>query len=171
MRLDVRQWHKRRLLWPGYSGIWSWSNLHTGEHTGSVGFRIEQGAAVLNYTLSGEPQIQRVPILHTPCHYGNTRPWFGCPQCQARVAVIYRRHCGFYCRKCAQVAYHSQSEGDIGRAWRRQKKAEAKLGLDLQRPKGMHHMTHARLLSIILASEALRDDALCRFILRYGLAP
>ena len=168
MRLDVRQWHMRRLLRPGYSGSWSWSNSHTGENTGSIGFRIEQGAAVLNYTLSGEPRMQRVPILNTACNYGGTRPWFGCPNCHARVAVIYMRRGGFYCRKCAQVAYYSQSEDPLGRGWRVQQKAEAKLGNGWARPKGMHRKTHERLLGIIWRCEDMRDAELARFVSRFA---
>ena len=168
MRLDVRQWHKRRLLWPGYSGTWSWSNSRTGEQTGSIGFRIEQGAAVLNYSLSGEPRVQRVPILRTACTYGGTRPWFGCPNCGARVAVIYMRRGGFYCRKCARVNYYSQSEDDCGRAWRKQQKAEAKLGANWARPKGMHKATREKLVDIILECEERREAVLAAFIVRMG---
>jgi hypothetical protein len=168
MRLDVRQWHKRRLLRPGSSGTWSWSNSHTGENTGSIGFRIEQGAAVLNYTLSGEPRLQRVPILNTACTYGGTRPWFGCPNCHARVAVIYMRRGGFYCRECSQLAYYSQSEDAIGRAWRVQQKAEAKLGEGWVRPKGMHRKTRERLLEIIWRCEGTREDELARFVSRFA---
>lgn len=168
MRLDVREWHRRRLLWPGYSGTWSWSNSHTGEHTGSIGYRIEQSTAVLNYNLNGEPRVQRLPILQTPCNYGGTRPWFGCPHCHARVAVIYLRRGGFYCRKCARVGYYSQSEDACGRAWRKQQKVEAKLGTGWARPKGMHNATRERLLEIIFSCEERRDDEIARFIGRYA---
>ena len=168
MRLDVREWHKRRLLWPGQSGTWSWANSYTGEHTGSIGYRIEQGAAVLDYSLSGEPRVQRVPILRTACTYGGTRPWFGCPNCHARVAVIYMRRGGFYCRKCARVAYYSQSEDACGRSWIKQHKAEAKLGKGWAKPKGMHKATRERLLAIIWQCEELRDEEIERYMLRFG---
>lgn len=114
MRLDVREWARRGTLVPGYSGSWSWSNSYSGERTGSIGYRIEGGEAVLSYSLNGEPRTQRVPILRTPCHFGSGRPWFACPHCRARVALIYLRRGGFYCRKCAQVAYLS-SEGRASR--------------------------------------------------------
>lgn len=168
MRLDVRVWHKRRLLWPGHSGTWSWSNSHTGEQTGSIGYRIEQGAAVLNYTLSGEPRMQRVPILHTACTYGGTRPWFGCPNCYARVAVLYMRRGGFCCRSCARVNYYSQSEDVCGRAWRKQQKAEAKLGETWTRPKGMHTATREKLIDIIFQCQERRETVIAAFILRMG---
>jgi hypothetical protein len=37
----------------------------------------------------------------------------------------------------------------VARAWRKQAKAEAKLGPHFERPKGMHNRTRERLLSII----------------------
>lgn len=167
MRLDVRVWARRGVLAPGCAGSWSWSNSDTGEHTGSIGYRIERGAAVLSYTLNDEPKTQRVPILHTACNYGGTRPWFACPHCARRVAVIYLRRGGFYCRKCARVAYYSQSEDACGRAWRVQQKAEAKLGKGWARPKGMHRKTRERLLAIIWQCEELRDRVLANFIARH----
>ncbi len=167
LRLDVREWHRRGTLVSGYTGSWSWSNSHTGKHAGSIGFRIKRGAVVLDYNLNGEPQVQHVPILHTACTYGGTRPWFGCPRCHVRVAVIYLRHGGFYCRKCAHVSYRSQSEDVCGRAWRKQQKAEAKLGVGCARPKGMHIVTRERLLEIIFRCEERRDDEIARFIGRY----
>jgi hypothetical protein len=164
MRLDVRVWHNRGTLLPGCSGTWSWSNSHTGERTGSIGYRIEQGAAVLEYNLNGEPRMQRVPILHTACTYGGTRPWFACPHCRTRVALIYLRRGGFYCRKCADVVYYSQSEDVCGRAWRKQQKAEAKLGKNWARPKGMHATTREKLLEVIFRCEEVRDEQVAAFV-------
>lgn len=166
MRLDVRDWVRRGILAPGCSGTWSWSNSYTGERTGSIGYSIEEGAAVLSYSLNGEPRRQRVPILRTPCNYGNTRSWFACPQCATRVAVIYLRRGGFCCRKCARVAYYSQSEDAVGRAWRVQRKAEARLGENWARPKGMHTKTRERLLETIWRCEEVRDRAIGQFMLR-----
>lgn len=164
MRLDVRDLARRGALSAGHSGSWSWHNSHTGEHTGSIGYRVDDGAVSLSYTLGGTPKSQRVPILRSPCNYGAPRPWFGCPHCSARVAVIYMRRGGFYCRKCSQVSYYSQSEDAIGRAWRVQQKAEAKLGEGWVRPKGMHGKTHERLLGIICWCEDMREAELARFV-------
>ena len=170
MRLDVRNKHVRAALQPGWHGSWIWSNSQTGERTGSIGYRIEAGAAVLSYTLNDDPRRQRVPLLFTPCNYGGTRPWFGCPHCGARVAVLYMRRGGFYCRKCARVAYHSQSEDACGRSWRVQQKAEAKLGKGWARPKGMHAATRKKLLATIFRCEELREDEFARYLaLHVGL--
>jgi hypothetical protein len=166
-RIDVREWARRGMLVPGCSGSWRWTNTSTGEETGSIGYCVEQGAVVLSYALNGESKTQRVPLLTTPCNYGNSRPWFACPYCAARVAVIYMRRGGFYCRKCAGVAYYSQSEDAIGRAWRKQQKAEARLGRGWARPKGMHATTHEHLLEVIFRCEDMRDVALAGFMARH----
>lgn len=168
MRLDVRDWARRGLLRPGYQGTWSWSNSQTGEHTGSIGFCIEDGFAALSYSLNGQPRTQRIPMLRTSCNYGGSRPWFACPHCRDRVAVLYMRRGAFCCRKCAQVAYYSQSEDECGRAWRKQQKAEAKLDSNWRRPKGMHHATRERLLQTIWDCEETRDMAIAAFMAKVG---
>ena len=80
------------------------------------------------------------------------------------MAVLYLRTNGFACRCCQRVAYASQSGDDLDRGWRRQRKAEAKLGENWQRPKGMHDTTHRRLLSTIWDCEERRDVALAHHL-------
>ena len=169
MRLDVREMHVRSVLQPGRSGSWNWSNSYTGERTGSISYGVEGAELVLRYSLNDEAKLQRVPILRTPCKFSASRLWFGCPHCRARVAVLYMRRGGFYCRNCARVAYYSQSEDECGRAWRKQQKAEALLGDGWRRPKGMHETTRERLLEIIFQCEMAREDALAAFIARHPL--
>jgi hypothetical protein len=53
--------------------------------------------------------------------------------------------------------------------WRKQAKIERRLGEHWQRPKGMHHATHRKLLAAMLACEELRDRALRQFAQRLGL--
>lgn len=167
LRLDVRQLAARKLL-NGHSFTWRWSNTYTGEETGCIGVSTSATSIRLTYSLNGGPVEQRVPILSTPCHYGGARPWLACPRCNRRVAVIYLRNGGFRCRHCNRVAYSSQSEDDIGRAWRKQAKLEARLGEHWQRPKGMHHATRERLLAGIAACEELRDVLLAEHFERLG---
>lgn len=160
-RLAVARLHRERLLRPGASCTWAW-HAH-GEPLGSIAIRAEADAVSLSYTLNGAPVHQRVVIQRTPCNYGGSRPWFACPSCSRRCAVLYLR-AGFACRKCSRVVYASQSDDDIGRAWRRQEKAEAKLGENWQRPKGMHRTTHERLLAVIMECEERRDATLAKFV-------
>lgn len=168
LRLDVRELARRKLL-GGVSCTWRWSNTVTGEELGSIGITTRPGAVWLNYSSSGVPVSQDVRIMHTPCHYGGTRPWFQCPRCWRRVGVLYLRGSQFMCRQCGRVAYTSQSEDEMGRAWRRQRRLEHRLGEDYERPKGMHLKTYERICDGIDACEAAKDAALTGFIKRFGL--
>ena len=163
-QLDVRRWQRDGLLRPGVSTGWAWTDGETGEQLASIGFNVTADAVLLAYTLNGTPMRQRVALDRTPCHYGGARPWFRCPRCAGRVAVLYLRTNGFACRRCQRVAYASQSGDELDRAWRRQRKAETKLGENWQRPKGMHGTTHRRLLSIIWDCEERRNVALAHHL-------
>jgi hypothetical protein len=164
--IDARRWAREGILPGPRSGSWAW--WIEGEQTGSISYASDGHALTLSYTLSGEPVRQRVPILSTPCTYGGRRYWFGCPRCGRRVAVLYLRNIGFGCRKCCRIAYASQSEDAMDRAWRRQAKIERKLDEDWQRPKGMHQATYDRLLGRIMDCEEQRDDALAGCMARLG---
>ena len=107
-------------------------------------------AIVLDFRLNGAPIQQRVPILHSERHYGGTRPWFACPRCGRRIAILYSSARGFACRSCNQVAYSSQSEDAICRLRRKQGKLERRLDKGWKRPKGMHHTTRDRLVRQII---------------------
>ena len=110
---------------------------------------------------------QHVPILRTRCNYGGARPWFGCPHCDRRVAVLFLAAGAFRCRHCARIAYSSQSADVIGRAWLKQHKAEAKLNPDGSKPARMHWTTYERLREVIAKCEAQRNAALGAFVLAY----
>lgn len=158
-RIDVRRWHRAGVLQPGSVGGWCWSDPETGEQRASIGYAAEADAVRLSFSVNGTPVAQRVPILHTACNYGGARPWFGCPHCGRRVGVLFLAGGRFMCRHCARVAYLSQSEDEGGRAWLKQRKAEAKLGPDGTKPAGMHWATFMRLRSVIVECEARRDAA------------
>lgn len=167
-RIDVRRWHRDGLLRPGISTSWIWTDGETGERLASIGFSVADHHVTLSYSINGAPAMQHVPLERTPCHYGGTRPWFHCPRCSRRVAVLFLRSNGFACRHCQRVAYASQSDDLCGRTWRRQAKLEARLGPNWQRPKGMHHRTRTQLLEGIFECEEVREDTLARFLARMG---
>lgn len=123
---------------------------------------------ILSFSGDGTPVRQHVPVLATACNYGGERQWFGCPNCGWRVAILYLRAARFACRSCQRVTYASQSEDALGRLWRKQSKAEAKLEENLRRPKGMHRRTRERLLDVIYACEEARDNELAEFVERMG---
>ena len=102
-------------------------------------------------------------------HY--LRPWFVCPGCARRAAILYLLPPGgppgeeyrLLCRLCLGLAYRSQREDELGRAKRRLAKARARLrvapGEDLPaaKPKGMHTETFLRVGREYL--EARREHA------------
>jgi hypothetical protein len=171
MAFDVRQIARKGLLKPG-AFSWHWSNNYE-EHVGSVGVRVagDTGRVVLSYQwtpYNSEPrQVEcSLWIERTPCNYGGVRPWFLCPSCGRRCAVVYfGAPSGRYaCRHCVRVAYLSQCDDEMGRLWRKQRKIERQLAGGAgewnrwQKPKGMHQQTFDRLRKQIWELEIRRDE-------------
>jgi hypothetical protein len=162
--IDVRRWHRLGLLQEGRAGTWQWTNSETGKPVASIGFRSDGGSVTLNYSIDGRPLAQTLRLSQSACNYGGARPWFICPIRGERVAVLFLRAGRFACRHCQRISYASQSDDVCGRTWRKQAKAEAKLGPNWRRPKGMHDTTRERLLSIIWDCEERREEALAHFL-------
>lgn len=161
-RVDVRMWAKRGLLNSASGFSWSWSR--GGDLAGCIGVYVDSKTALsLRYTATTNDDkrdvCERIAIAHTACNFGGTRAWFCCPRCPKRVAVLYLRAGRFACRHCQRVAYSSQSEDVLGRTWLKQRKLEARLGNDWQRPKGMRLATYQRLLDRLHDCEERRDTA------------
>lgn len=152
--VDVRRWSREYLLNPGKTFRWAWST--DGETVASIQVRVGNGRVILMYRhkeFGGDwvDESQSIALDWTPCHYGDHRPWFRCPQCGRRVALLY---CGstFKCRHCLRLAYPCQGEADYERAARRADKIRKRLGwepgilnLSGDKPKGMHWSTYERL--------------------------
>lgn len=92
-----------------------------------------------------------VPLSWTPCHYGGTRPWFSCPDCDRRVALLYGG-ARFVCRHCRRLAYQVQRDAVNDRIIRRADAIRERLGWGAgilnpagQKPRGMHWTTYYRL--------------------------
>lgn len=166
--LDVRRMHRAGGLRSGVLGSWIWTNNYTGDVAGTIGYAAEAAGVELRYSVSGDPRRQYIAVERTRCHLGGSRPWFICPVRGERVAVLYMRSGRFACRHCQRIAYASQCEDMTGRAWRKQRKVEARLGPDGERPKGMHAATYDRLLSIIEECETVKDYALVLTCQRLG---
>lgn len=90
-----------------------------------------------------------VGIEWTRCNYGGSRPWFLCPRCGRRVALLYLLSHGLGCRTCARLAYESQYEAPAWRLLNRAMRAQATFDRMFSegRPKGMHWKTYSRKLS------------------------
>jgi hypothetical protein len=85
---------------------------------------------------------------------GGQRPWFLCPACTRRVALLYSTGTGFVCRHCTQRPYGSQCESPLDRQIRKVRKIRTRLGVShnllesihpWHKPRGMHWHTFERL--------------------------
>lgn len=166
LRLDVREFARRKLL-ESSAFTWHWTNTETGKQVASIGARVEGPAVRLDYAVNNQPVGELVRVTSTPCGFGGSRPWFACPRCERRVAVLFMRGGRFVCRRCAGVAYTSQSEDAIGRGWRVQHRIERRLGSDWSRPKGMHRSTHRKLTDQLIDCEVRRENAIASFLARF----
>lgn len=171
-RLDVRDLHHAGLLQPGEVGTVHWPDRRQARIT------VEGDTVMLNHHLLGRPATQMLKIVSTACHYGGTRPWFSCPRCSRRSAVMFLRSDEFVCRQCGAVAYACQREDAFDRALRRQRKAEQQLGAGGERPAGMRHAVYNAILARIADAESRRIAAMAEtverlsgFRLRVNLSP
>jgi len=158
--LDVR-WLSRQGLLAGRSCVVTW---HRGEQqAGSIGVTMRAGRVVLEYRYcppdseQWEPVRQGITLDWTPCHYGGQRPWFRCPGCGRRVAVLCGRGKHFRCRHCARLPYASQGETRLARLQRKAQKLEARVAGSVTKPKGMHWRTWERLYEQLIEVEHAQD--------------
>jgi hypothetical protein len=100
----------------------------------------------------GELVEQSVSLTWTQCALGGRRPWFRCPTCCRRVALLYSSGGLFGCRHCYGLAYASQNENPWLRNIRRTRKIRRRLGGGFsfaeplpKKPRGMHWKTYLRL--------------------------
>lgn len=160
--LDVRELHRAGGLKPGARSSWRWwrgPDTAAAKANGASITTVGEGsdAVRLLYSHRGEPVEQRVALDWTPCHYGGARPWWRCPFCARRVAVIYGAGKYFACRHCYGLCYGCQKEDAHYRTVRRLEKIRAKLKDDggtfdplPWKPKGMHWETYSRLMKQLL---------------------
>ena len=113
---------------------------------------------------NGEPEVNtdEVTIEYTPCHYGGVRPWFRCPGCGQRRAILWLAGGWFRCMQCHGLVYSSTREGVLDRACRRAHRARAKLcagygpvAVCPPKPKGMHWTTYLRMCNPIIHAREL----------------
>ena len=107
LKIDIRIWHQKGLLWDGGTNTCSWSR--GGVSTGSIRFTVSAESIRLTYAVQGQDASQTIQTTATPCRYGGARRWFECPVCRGRAAVLFMRVGRFACRKCQKVSYTSQS--------------------------------------------------------------
>lgn len=152
--IDVRRLQREGLLRDGLSYGWQWKD-DAGKVIASIDVRTHDGGLAVSYTTNGEAVAQRIGIATTSCTYGGGRPWFVCPYCHKRVALLYLSR-QVACRTCFRMTYPSQCEDAVGRLWRKQAKIEARL----QSGKRMQERSRERLLHELFRVEEARDGIL-----------
>jgi hypothetical protein len=76
-----------------------------------IGVAVRDGSVTLGYRLGqGQPIEQPVYFSWTRPKFGGRRPWFLCPRCIRRVALLYLRGERWACRICCDLAYQSELE-------------------------------------------------------------
>ena len=155
MPLDIRRLSRAGGLGPGRTVTWEWTLNERPQ--ASIRIRAVPWQVTLSYRYTprgGAAEVinQIVRLETTPCTLGGSRPWFACPACGQRVAVIYGAGRLFACRQCKGLAYSSQSEAADDRALRRADRVRKRLAWvpgvahgHGPKPAGMHRLTFDRL--------------------------
>lgn len=124
--LDIRKVSRLRLH---QNTPTSWVFYRDHEKVGSITVTMtEDERIVLDYEYApSERIVQTISIVSTRCEFGGSRPWFLCPDCTRRVAVLYcKSH--FRCRTCSDLSYRSQRLHALERGIRETSQRRRKLG-------------------------------------------
>ncbi len=151
-QIDVREMKRQGLLESGELFRWHWPEFESavnmvvteGEITVSYRDKAAGGFGVIEYL---------IPMVRTDCHMNGSRPWFSCPECGRRAAILYSVSASkFACRKCQGLAYPSQSEAAGDRAHRAANGIRRRLGWQVGianpegwKPKWMRQVTFDKL--------------------------
>ena len=145
-RIDIRRWHSEGLLRAGHTFGWTWTC--DGKFTGNIGVARTNHGVRLDYTVGSGSDCrdasQQITVNSTGCNYGGSRPWFACPVCHRRAAVLFLRGGRFACRKCQRISYQSQSGSALDRICNRFHQLEARV--EAGKPKWQRWATFNRLL-------------------------
>jgi hypothetical protein len=148
--LDVRELNRSGLLsgsWIAVEAPFRWPRIAT--------LRSARHRILVEFRNQSVPQSIRVSW--TRCHFGGERPWLHCPNCQRRVARLFRGLAGYCCRACCgNPIYESQRRSSKARAWLQAHRLRQQLGGSRPvvdaipvRPPGMKRKTYERLCARI----------------------
>jgi len=155
LTIDVVQLNRDGNLNPGEEWTLRWSKV--GKIIASIrGQFLEDGIRLIYSLDQGEKNRKEITqflrIDNTNCHFGGTRPWFVCPECDRRARKLHSVGGDFLCRKCQKLSYDSQNESKAYRGISEAQKIRIGLGgsPDLflpfpEKPKGMHWNTYYRM--------------------------
>lgn len=145
--------YARSLSWSSRGKPSGWIMVHVTGADDGMPWDIELVYQVRTYDHEPwTPVRETIDLDYTDCHYGGQRPWFVCPGCGTRKAVLRSVGGRFRCNACHGIAYSSTRESAHDRALRRAHEVRRKLGEGPgpvwhrpPKPKGMHWKTYWRL--------------------------
>lgn len=151
--LDIRTLKQEEALAPGQVFEWQWFRRQ--REIARVQISAEHEGLLMTPELPEASAIDAPTLINlewTPCHLGGERPWFACPECGRRCALLYLNP-HLACRVCHQLVYACQRETDYGRLIRRTNKLRRRLGWepgilndDGGKPAGLHWHTYYQLM-------------------------
>lgn len=166
-RVDLRFMRKKGWLRTGGEGTLSWTLR--GEPNGSIQYRVEAEALVLEYKhRHGEhawTQVkQLIGLVALPQHFGGSRLVMECPSCSRRCLVLYGG-ARFRCRTCQNLTYTCQNETPMFRTLYQAQKYRVKLGGPATidewfppKPKRMHWTTYRAIKAKSLRLERMANQ-------------
>jgi hypothetical protein len=151
--LDIRTLKRQEALESGLQFEWQWFRRQ--REIARVHIMVEEENLQVTAELP-DASVTDAPTLinleWTPCHLGGERPWFACPECGRRCALLYLNP-HLACRACHQLVYACQRETDYARLIRRTNKLRRRLGWepgilndDGGKPAGLHWHTYYQLM-------------------------
>lgn len=164
----MRSLQRDKLLYHGSQFLWLWKIA--GKSAANIKIQVEGNRFILLYRHRGNGRAEEsMRITWTACNYGGKRPYFLCPSCDSRVAILYLIGRYFLCRRCHNLTYSSQNESEVDRLFRKVRKIRRRLGASMDltqpilwKPKGMHQRTFDRLRHQASKDLAIAFEALSR---------
>ena len=153
--IDIRELARKGGLKSGskITVSWTWNE----ETVATAYMTVNDGHAILDYYERNSEGTKRhdqekVELASTTGHYGGNRPWFICPECGRRCAILYALG-RFLCRKCHHLTYQCQKDDELQRLARRIDEIRGKLDGFMvvgeffpERPYKMHHKRYQRMV-------------------------
>lgn len=166
LHLDIRILARGGRLRP--KTYWNWRWTLGGEPSGDITTVTTNDQVRFLYSVTPDGGTRQAMdytawIDRTPCRYGGSRPWFRCPRCGRRRAVLYgvASDGQFGCRGCLRLGYASEAEDALDRLYRRRRKLESRLDEDRRKPKWMRWRTYTKARTKLDHLEQRIDHAFC----------
>jgi hypothetical protein len=144
--LDIRSLHREGLR-PGNRALVGWFG-GWGDASVRVEY-IDPDHVCIASLRDGQVVLEQVTLERTTCNYGGHRPWWNCPDCGRRCALLYLVGEHFRCRCCGELTYRTSQLSPWARTARKSVGLGRRMGWEigstrLTKPSGMHGRTFER---------------------------